>query len=791
MTNDRQIDKDKMLTTAAYGVHRSIEKKLNIVMSSLGIQTFYFYEYFLCNPMLKTEEKIDDHLDVIVPFLSRIISNQDFIPKIKDNNELTKEVKNILYNSIGGKNPLWEISSYPKNDDIINSSWVDNHVPNILNKSIFLQNLNDSWKNEEINYTAENNCIIKHIGDEGNWPQKKIRKEDDIVIIEGVLNPNYYRTIGNGKNFLSDIRKLAKGENGGNEEGAVGLLKEFLVSIQPWINIKAKDGEESSAYVIAMSISSKNIFWGEILIVISTRDAKIKIHNNKYEFIDENKHDKILLSIEDKIKKEIKDLYLPMLTLFENYWCEKLLSGEYKSIDEKCREENGGREECNDNDKYKKINIIKEDNQFCIKDNNDNKHRIIFLDESLKSSNHIIEQKLYYLWHDRKAKLDMNCKHNEINKGLLFAKYLIASPGMINNIKDVMSFSHKSPKDGEPLPSTLIVGGPGSGKDKMARIVKLFSKDYRFEEETVLNMAALKPKEFSTPLLMGMEANLSYDNYKQISLLSIFRKPNEEESSSISKEKDKKKGNGSKRVFILDELNSLDIDAQGAILRLLENGEIRSMGSLTEEYVDHLIIGVMNEEPDLIHKKKYLDRFLKDTEVFGGLVGDILYEHVRNMRRLREDLYFRLKRGGEIIIPALKDRREDIPILFYFLVNKGEMDSSLQDYKDKSEDQEIDVDFNLVVDLPAYDLLMDEALPWNGNIRELQTVSKLVVQEAKKHIKVKDKNNGHNEYEKDSTLQWGNNKISNNERDNNYTMDFFIRTRHVKKALEDYQSKYN
>ena len=238
------------------------------------------------------------------------------------------------------------------------------------------------------------------------------------------------------------------------------------------------------------------------------------------------------------------------------------------------------------------------------------------------------------------------------------------------------------------------------------------------------------------------------DATNQIALDSIFRKDNNGES-----------------VFILDELNSLDIDAQGAILRVLENGEIRKMGSLDQDYVKFLIIGIMNEDPNLIHKKKYLDTFLKDKEIFGGLIGEILYEYFRNIRRLRDDLYFRLIRGGEIIIPSLNERREDIPILFYFLVDKEEKMINLYDHIKEEKNRiinklntnrrniitakNIDLIVNLIIDMPVYDLLMDESLSWQGNIRELQAVSKLIVQEAKKHIEM----GNNNDFSEDSSLK--------------------------------------
>ena len=88
----------------------------------------------------------------------------------------------------------------------------------------------------------------------------------------------------------------------------------------------------------------------------------------------------------------------------------------------------------------------------------------------------------------------------------------------------------------------------------------------------------------------------------------------------------------------------------------------------------------------------------------------------RNQRRLRDDLYYRLIRGGEIYLPELKDRREDIPILFYFII-KTDLISLMPDSCRSSWE----------IELPVYEALMDPALEWEGNLRELQTAARHIV----------------------------------------------------------------
>lgn len=181
-------------------------------------------------------------------------------------------------------------------------------------------------------------------------------------------------------------------------------------------------------------------------------------------------------------------------------------------------------------------------------------------------------------------------------------------------------------------------------------------------------------------------------------------------------------------TLLLDELNSLDIDSQGVLLRFIENAEISTIGGyedkmwvngeIEKEYqeflTDFLIVGLMNEDPEEITREKGI-RFLKQKDSYiSGLLGDLLYEHIIRVRRLRPDLRQRMMRNGEFKIPELARHRADIPVIFSM-----EIESAKEDFFP-----------NCVVriTMDALEYLMQPELEWPENVRLLQTLKQKVVE---------------------------------------------------------------
>ncbi|HWR15918.1 MAG TPA: sigma-54 dependent transcriptional regulator [Terriglobales bacterium] len=126
-------------------------------------------------------------------------------------------------------------------------------------------------------------------------------------------------------------------------------------------------------------------------------------------------------------------------------------------------------------------------------------------------------------------------------------------------------------------------------------------------------------------------------------------------------------------TLFLDEIANVPLSQQAKLLRVLETGELERVGSSITRRVDVRVISATNAN--------------LDEEVRDG--------------RFREDLLFRLN-TIEIHLPALRERREDIPLLAMHFMRQY-----TQRYRK---------------DVRGFDAAALQALlshPWPGNVREL------------------------------------------------------------------------
>jgi transcriptional regulator with PAS, ATPase and Fis domain len=133
-------------------------------------------------------------------------------------------------------------------------------------------------------------------------------------------------------------------------------------------------------------------------------------------------------------------------------------------------------------------------------------------------------------------------------------------------------------------------------------------------------------------------------------------------------------------TIFLDEIGELPLGTQARLLRVLETGEYIRVGSSKVQKTDVRVIAATNKE---------------------------LLEYVQ-VNKFREDLYYRLN-TVPIKVPALRDRKEDIPLLFRKFVS---------DFADKYRAVTVQLDDS------ARDILMN--YPWPGNVRELKNIAEQI-----------------------------------------------------------------
>ena len=133
-------------------------------------------------------------------------------------------------------------------------------------------------------------------------------------------------------------------------------------------------------------------------------------------------------------------------------------------------------------------------------------------------------------------------------------------------------------------------------------------------------------------------------------------------------------------TIFLDEVGELPLGTQARLLRVLETGEYIRVGSSKVQKTDVRVIAATNRE------------LLESTQI----------------HKFREDLYYRLN-TVPIKVPALRDRKEDVILLFRKFVN---------DFSDKYKAVPVQLDEG------AKDVLIN--YPWPGNVRELKNIAEQI-----------------------------------------------------------------
>jgi DNA-binding NtrC family response regulator len=129
-------------------------------------------------------------------------------------------------------------------------------------------------------------------------------------------------------------------------------------------------------------------------------------------------------------------------------------------------------------------------------------------------------------------------------------------------------------------------------------------------------------------------------------------------------------------TLFLDEIGELSLPAQAKLLRVLQNRQVQRVGSPATRSVDVRVIAATHRDlKAMVHDGQF-----------------------------REDLYYRLA-IVEITLPSLASRREDLPLLQRFFIEKY-----AADYKKP------------ITGITRRTQTRMAAYPWPGNIRELENV---------------------------------------------------------------------
>ncbi|WP_027715652.1 sigma-54 dependent transcriptional regulator [Desulfuromonas sp. TF] len=199
--------------------------------------------------------------------------------------------------------------------------------------------------------------------------------------------------------------------------------------------------------------------------------------------------------------------------------------------------------------------------------------------------------------------------------------------------------------------TVLITGESGTGKELVGRAIH-FNSPRLGKPFLALNCAAI-PRELLESELFGFE--------KGAFTGATERKIGKFEQAAGG-------------TLFLDEIGDMPLELQAKLLRVLQEKEITRTGGAGTIPVDVRIVAATNQD---------------------------LKEKVRN-KEFREDLYYRLN-VVPISLPALRERREDIPQLVEFFIRRAHQDLKVAARGCTEE---------------AMNLL--KRFEWPGNVRELE-----------------------------------------------------------------------
>ena len=222
---------------------------------------------------------------------------------------------------------------------------------------------------------------------------------------------------------------------------------------------------------------------------------------------------------------------------------------------------------------------------------------------------------------------------------------------IIGESKEIKELKSKIIKIADSSSSVLVYGETGTGKELVVQAIHNSSFKRKDKPFIAQNCAAI-PKNLLESILFGTTSGSFTGSKEKPGLFEI--------------------ADGG--TLLLDEINSMDLELQAKLLRVLQTGEIMRVGGNKTIKLDVRVVATSNVDP---------------------------LEAVNN-GFIRQDLYYRLN-VINLNIPPLRNRREDIEILLKYFINM---------YNRILNKNVLGISDSCKKYLISYD--------WPGNIRELR-----------------------------------------------------------------------
>jgi DNA-binding NtrC family response regulator len=206
--------------------------------------------------------------------------------------------------------------------------------------------------------------------------------------------------------------------------------------------------------------------------------------------------------------------------------------------------------------------------------------------------------------------------------------------------------------------TVLISGESGTGKELVARAIHFNSS--RSEKPFVAINCAAIPETLIESELFGHEKGAFTNAYeRRIGHCELAHQG----------------------TLFLDEITELSLYTQAKILRFLQEKEFMRVGGTKHISVDTRLIAATNQN---------LEEALRE-------------------KKIREDFYYRIN-IVPIVVPPLRERREDIPVLIDYFLKKITAEEGRQDMEVSGEAMKLFLDYD-----------------WPGNVREMENLMERLV----------------------------------------------------------------